>query len=273
MSQTASASPRTTALPSLFVSHGAPTFALEPGRMGPCLSQLAAALAKPRAILVLSPHWMSYGYEVMSTPAPATVHDFGGFARELYRLEYPAAGAPGVAEEACAALADAGIAARLNDKQGLDHGAWVPLRYLYPQADVPVLQVSLPATASPRDAWALGRALSVLRQREVLLLGSGGITHNLYDFRLGQAGTLAYASEFTAWIAAAIAAGDLPALLDYRRQAPGAERAHPTDEHLLPLFFAIGAAGDEWQRNQRHDGGIEYGMLSMDAYQFAYPTL
>ncbi len=260
-----------TTQPSLFVSHGSPTFAVEPGLLGPQLAQLAAGLATPCAILVMSPHWQTRGVEVMSTASPDTIHDFGGFAPELYRLIYPAAGSPSVAEEARRALTAAAIDAHLNPTQGFDHGAWVPLRHLYPQATVPVLQVSLPRSASPRDAWALGSALSGLRQRNVLLLGSGGITHNLYDFRLGQSGTLAYAEAFTAWIAAAIAAGDLPALLDYRRQAPDAARAHPTDEHLLPLFFAIGAAGEQWTTNQRLNGGIEYGMLSMDAYQFGRP--
>lgn len=260
------------ALPALFISHGAPTFALTPGLLGPLLAALGQRLAQPRAILVLSPHWMSHGVEVMTTAAPTTVHDFGGFPRELYRLSYPAAGAPDVAAEALALLQAAGITARANDKQGFDHGAWVPLLHLYPEADIPVLQVSLPATADTRTVWALGQALAPLRQRGVLLLGSGGITHNLYDFRLGQGEPLAYAEVFTNWVADNIAAGDLATLLDYRRQAPDATRAHPTDEHLLPLFFAIGAAGDDWTANQRLNGGIEFGMLNMDAYLFAQPA-
>lgn len=255
-------------LPSLFVSHGSPTFALEPGRVGPLLHALGHQLERPRAILVVSPHWQTRQVEVGLTARPDTIHDFGGFPEDLYQLQYPAPGAPGVGADALALLQAAGIPARANLQRGLDHGAWVVLMHLYPDHDIPVFQVSLTPDMDPRDTYALGQALAPLGKQGVLLLGTGGITHNLYDFRMGMGGTLAYVPVFAEWLARTMAAGDLESLLDYRRLAPEAVRAHPTEEHLLPLFFALGAAGPEWTQVLRLEGGIEYGMLSMDAYRF-----
>ncbi len=255
-------------LPSLFVSHGSPTFALEPGRVGPLLHALGRQLERPRAILVVSPHWQARQVEVGLSARPETIHDFGGFPEVLYQLQYPAPGAPGVGADALALLQKAGIPARANPVRGLDHGAWVVLMHLYPDHDIPVFQVSLTPDMDPRATYALGQALAPLGEQNVLLLGTGGITHNLYDFRMGQAGTLAYVPAFADWMAHTIAQGDLESLLNYRQLAPGALRAHPTDEHLLPLYFALGAAGPAWTQSLRLEGGIEYGMLSMDAYRF-----
>ncbi len=254
-------------LPTLFISHGAPTFALEPGIIGPRLTALGRQLPKPRAVVVVSPHWITAGLEVATSPRPETIHDFGGFPEALYQLRYPAAGAPEVAAEVLEALARAGFPGRSNPHRGLDHGAWVPLMHLYPQADVPVVQLSLPMTGSPQVLLALGRALAPLRQQGVLLLASGSITHNLMDFRLGG-GEAAYAREFMEWVADTIAAGDLEALLDLRRRAPHAVRAHPTDEHLQPLLVAIGAAGEDWAAARRLEGGLVYGVIGMDSYAF-----
>ena len=257
--------------PTLFVSHGAPTFALEPGQAGPALTAFAAALPRPRAILVVSPHWMTSGLEVSTAPMPATIHDFGGFPDELYTLSYAASGAPEVARQVAALLAEQGVAVRQNPGRGLDHGAWVPLMYLYPDADVPVFQLSLPRLASPRDYLALGRLLAPLAARDVLVVASGSITHNLQDAFAamgGQAADSLYAREFMEWMADRLAAGDLEALLDYRRRAPHGVRAHPTDEHLMPLFVALGAAG-EGAAVSRLEGGVNLGVLGMDSYAFA----
>ena len=161
-----------------------------------------------------------------------------------------------------------GIEARNNPLRGLDHGAWVPLRYLYPDADVPVLQLSLPRSSDPRLLLALGRALAPLRREGILVVGSGSLTHNLYEFRGERADVEPYVQAFAGWFRDQVAAGDLDALLDWQRHAPGALRAHPTDEHLVPLFVALGAAGDDWTRNRCLDGGVAYGMLSMDAFLF-----
>ena len=257
-------------LPSLFISHGSPEFALEPGALGAALRRLGQELPKPRAVLVMSPHWMARRVEVQSSPAPRTVHDFGGFSPALYELDYPAPGAPGIAAELIRRLSLAGIAASDNDRAGRDHGTWVPLLHMYPDADLPVLQIAQPVDAGPAELLALGRALAPLRGEGVLIVASGGVTHNLYDFRSAAAGS--YVQPFAEWLAGRVAAGDLAALLDYRQQAPHATRAHPTDEHLLSLYFAIGAAGDDWTRNRRIEGGISDGVLAMDAYLFAEPS-
>ncbi|WP_442683280.1 DODA-type extradiol aromatic ring-opening family dioxygenase [Stenotrophomonas sp. JC08] len=256
-------------LPSLFISHGSPLTALQPGQLGVRLAALAAALPRPRAIVVASAHWLQHGPMVSATAQPETLHDFSGFPPELYRLQYPAPGAPQLAADIAARLSAAGLEPRLDPQRGLDHGAWVPLRLLYPQADIPVLQVSVQPTLGPAHQLALGRALAPLRQDGVLLIGSGSITHNLHDWRnYDEAREAPYVRPFIGWIEQKLQADDVPALLDYRRQAPFAEQAHPTDEHLLPLHFAMGAAGTERLGAQRIDAGIDMGFLAMDIYRF-----
>lgn len=238
-------------MPSVFVSHGSPMFALEPGRAGAALRQwgqhLLAQGAPWRAVLVMSPHWMADTVAVMTHPQPATWHDFGGFAQALYRLQYPALGAPDLGQRVLQLLAQAGVSAQADPLRPFDHGAWVPLLHLLPQAQLPVVQVALPAGAGPLEVYAMGQALSGLRQEGVLLLGSGSMTHNLQDF-FGQqpareAAPAAYVQDFSRWVASALQANHLDTLLRYRELAPFAARAHPTDEHFLPLFFALGAAG------------------------------
>lgn len=260
----------TMVLPSLFISHGSPMFALSPGILGPQLSALGRRLPRPRAILVMSPHTMARALVLTHDAAPETIHDFGGFPPALYRLQYPAPGAPAVAEEVATLLGEQGIEARPVDDRGLDHGAWVPLMHLYPGADIPVVQLSQPSTPSPLALLELGRALAPLRERGVLVIGSGSLTHNLYDMGLGPAAG-DYAAGFAAWVGAKLAQGDLEALLDYRQQAQDAQRAHPTDEHFLPLFFALGAAGADWTHVQRIDGGITDHVLAMDSFVFGDP--
>lgn len=257
----------TTALPTLFISHGAPTFALEPGRAGAQLAALGRALPAPRAVVIVSPHWMTRGVEVASTPHPRTVHDFGGFARELYTLQYPAPGEPAVAQRAVQLLQAAGWSAALNAQQGLDHGAWVPLMHMFPDAQVPVVQVSLPAGLDGEGAMKLGQALAPLAEEGVLVVGSGSLTHNLYEFRAGATEPAAYAREFTAWIRQAVQAGDSERLAHALERAPHAQRAHPTTEHFLPLLVALGAARTPLPATVL-DGGILYGMLAMESYVF-----
>lgn len=253
--------------PALFISHGAPTFALNPGLLGPRLTAAGRALPRPKAVLVVSPHWMTRGVRVATGAAPATVHDFGGFDRALHDIQYPAPGHPELAARTVAALRAAGWTAQADPDQGLDHGAWVPLRFLYPDADVPVFQVSLPAGLSPAQAYAFGQALRPLRDEGVLVVGSGSLTHNLYEFRMADDGGEAeYAREFAAWVRQALEARDDARLVDTLAIAPHAKRAHPTSEHFLPLLVAAGAAGGEPVRTL--EGGITYGVLAMDSYLF-----
>ncbi|WP_282271875.1 class III extradiol ring-cleavage dioxygenase [Stenotrophomonas sp. PS02298] len=256
-------------LPSLYISHGSPMTALEPGLVGPRLAELAAGMQRPRAIVMASAHWLGHAPQVSAAAEPETIHDFGGFPEPLYQLQYPAPGAPALAREVAQRLADAGLQPGIDPQRGLDHGAWVPLRYLYPEADIPVLQVSIQPRLGPKHQFALGRALAPLREQGVLLIGSGSITHNLHDWRNYQDGKEApYVRPFIHWVEQKLAANDVQAMFDYRQQAPFAAQAHPTDEHLLPLYFAMGAAGSDQLGARRIDAGIDMGFLAMDIYRF-----
>ncbi|WP_439878631.1 DODA-type extradiol aromatic ring-opening family dioxygenase [Pseudomonas prosekii] len=258
-----------TSFPLLFVSHGAPLFAIEPGLAGPRLTELGRELPRPDAIVILSPHWMTRGeVNVTASTAPQTIHDFGGFPDELYQLRYPAPGAPALAAHIVKLLQAAGWTSRLDHQRGLDHGAWVPLRYLAPEADIPVVQVSMPARLDTHQAWKLGQALKPLRDMNVLIVASGSLTHNLYEFRGATREGADYVKAFAAWTAQTLRAGRTDQLLDYRQQAPSAERAHPTDEHFLPLLIALGAAGECYDTRVL-EGGVSYGVLAMDSYLFS----
>lgn len=253
----------------LYISHGSPMTALQPGLVRDRLAALAATLPRPRAIVVATAHWLSAQPQVGGAAAPETVHDFFGFPPALYEMRYPAPGAPALADRVLQLLAQAGLEPRLDPVHGLDHGVWVPLRLLYPDADIPVVPISIQHARDPAHHLAVGRALAPLQEDGVLVIGSGSITHNLGDLRMGYGAEreAPYVRPFIAWVEARLAAGDVDALLDYRRQAPFAQRAHPTDEHLLPLFVALGAAGPH-PRVQRIDAGVDHGILAMDIYRF-----
>jgi 4,5-DOPA dioxygenase extradiol len=253
-------------LPSLFISHGSPMLALEPGASGPALARLAAELPRPRAVLVVSAHWESDRLQLTSAERPQTWHDFGSFPPALYAVQYPAPGAPALAAEIAQRLSDAGLPAALDPQRPFDHGAWVPLSLLYPAADIPVLQLSLPSQLGPELQTRVGRALAGLRAEGVLLIGSGSITHNLgeLDWRAGPGVVTPWAREFRDWMVAQLEADDEDALHRYRQLAPHAARNHPTDEHLLPLFFARGAGG----AFKLEHAGFTYGALGMDIYRF-----
>ena len=260
----------TAPLPSLYVPHGAPTFALHPGAAGAALKTQADALPRPRAIIIVSPHWQTETATVGAADRLETIHDFTGFPDALYAIRYPASGCREGAEVVAAALAAAGLDVRLDRQRGLDHGAWVPLRLMYPDAEVPVIPLSLPRTATPAAAFRLGLALAPLAQQGFLVIGSGSLTHNLRDFQnaFHDGGTgFGYVRAFADWFANHLAAGDVDALLDYRRRAPEAARAQPSEEHLLPLFVALGAGGPGAQARRFHSGIDDY-VIAMDAYAF-----
>jgi 4,5-DOPA dioxygenase extradiol len=253
--------------PSVFVSHGAPTFAVEPGLAGARLGALGRALGKPRAVVMISPHWMTAGVVVTSALQPRTIHDFGGFDSALYEIEYPARGDPLLADRIAGDLRNAAWEASVDPARGLDHGAWVPLLHMFPLADVPVVQVSMPRSLDPRSALRLGRALALLADDGVLVIGSGSLTHNLREFRQGTTTEAPYAREFSEWIRQAVKTGDTEGLVAALRIAPHAQRAHPTPEHFLPLLVALGAAHQVLPATVL-DGGIEHGVLSMDSFVF-----
>ena len=253
-------------LPSLFISHGSPMLALEPGDSGPALALLAAQLPRPKAIVIVSAHWESNELLVSANPQPRTWHDFGGFPPALYEVQYPAPGDPQLAAQVAGMLDAVHLPARLDNQRLSDHGVWVPLSLMHPEADIPVVQVSLPSRQGPALQTQVGRALASLRQQDVLLIGSGSITHNLrdLDWNAGPESIEPWAKAFRDWIVEKLAANDEAALHDYRRQAPNAVRSHPSDEHLLPLYFARGAGG---QFSVAHQG-FTMGTLGMDIYRF-----
>ncbi len=260
-----------TLFPSLFISHGSPDVLLHSAH--PVLNfwrQLGSRLGQPKVILAISPHWSTAKLQVSAAAEPKTIHDFGGFPAELYQLEYPALGAPEFANRVITRLQSAGFEAHANCDRGLDHGVWSPLLLMYPNAEIPVVQLSLQPKWSPAEQFKLGQALASLRQDDVLILATGSATHNLSVFRQYSFDSAApdWAQEFDQWLQSTIATGDWQSLLDYRDRAPYAAQNHPTDEHLLPLFVALGAAGPRTKGSQLHTS-FTYGVISMAAYQFS----
>lgn len=257
-------------LPSLFVPHGAPTFALAPGAAGEALRRIAAELPPPKAIIIASPHWETAVPTVGFAETLDTIHDFHGFPAKLYDIRYPARGDTQAAAAVAGAIAAAGLPVAQDARRGLDHGAWVPLRLMYPAASVPLVPLSVPTHGGPRLLWQLGRALAPLREQGFLIVGSGSVTHNLRDFQLAwrDGRTPDYVQVFADWLAAQAEAGDLEALLDYRQRAPDAARAHPSEEHLLPFHFALGAGGDKASARRFHAGIDDY-VIAMDGYAFS----
>ncbi len=252
-------------LPTVFLSHGAPTLAVEETAETRAWAQLARELPRPRAILAVSAHWDTDTPAVSGAAHPETIHDFSGFPRELYVQRYPAPGSPDLAELAARTLAHAGLACAIDPARGLDHGAWVPLKWMYPQADIPVAQLSVQSHRGARHHHALGRALAPLRDDGVLVLCSGGIVHNLREIRWQAREPGEWARPFNDWIAERVGRGAVDELLDYRANAPSAARSHPTDEHLEPFFVALGAGA---LPARRLDLGFTYGSLGMDGFVF-----
>jgi 4,5-DOPA dioxygenase extradiol len=254
-------------LPSVFVSHGSPMHALQPGPAGEAWKALGQRLGKPRAIVIASAHWETDLPMLTGTARPQTIHDFYNFPEPLYRLRYPAPGAPEIAQRAQALLKHAGLGAAIDGSRGLDHGAWAPLLYMYPEADVPVVQISVQPALGPRHHVAVGNSLRNLSAEGVLLIGSGHMTHNLRDWARGRGAPEPYAQEFQAWVFDQLNKHGVDELIEYRARSAHGVRAHPTDEHFLPLFFALGAA-PERARPERVYDAIDSGVLAMDAYVF-----
>ena len=251
--------------------------AVHAGRAGDVWSALGQRLERPSAVLVASAHWETELPMVSASRQPETIHDFGGFPDELFRIRYPAPGAPDVAQRAVEALKATGITASLNGCRGLDHGAWVPLLRLFPAADVPVAQISVQPSLDAGHHLRVGSALAPLVAERVLVVGSGHMTHNLRewiaDARRRGAMTVderapeTYVQEFTSWVDDVLRRGDHAALERWLERAPHARRAHPTPEHFLPLMIAVGAAGAS-PMVEHLEAGVDSGVLAMDAYLF-----
>lgn len=253
-------------MPVVFVSHGAPDALLKTPDAVACWSEIGKLTPQPAAILVVSAHWEAQKPTVSLSGSPETIYDFSGFSPELYRMQYPAPGAPVLAERVISLLSAAGLHTDSNTSRGLDHGAWVPLSAMYPKANIPVTQLSLVKNAGPASHFELGRALAPLRNEGVLILCSGAITHNFawLDWHAkADKAPMPQAEVFGNWVAERTAAQDISALLNYRSAPYGAE-SHPDEDHFMPFFVASGAAKNNIP--QRYRPRFSYGALSMDAY-------
>ncbi len=252
----------------LFISHGPPVMALLPVPSRDFLTSLGNALPRPEAVICVSAHWETVHPMVTGAAAPETIHDFYGFPRELYDMTYAAPGRPELARRIAETLRDAGMNASVDAERGLDHGAWIPLRLMYAAADIPVIQLSIQTENDPAHHLELGRMLADYRKEDILIMASGNAAHDLSAMagRKLHDDPPDYVSAFDDWLEDAITAGDIPALLDYKRQATFAEQNHPFPaEHFLPLFTALGAAGDRAAGRLIHRSFM-YGVLSMAAY-------
>lgn len=247
-------------LPALFVSHGAPTLPFDDVPARDFLRELGRKIGTPRAILVASAHWDTEQPQANAVSVNDTIHDFGGFPRALYDIRYPAPGDAPLARE-ITALTDG----KVDMVRGLDHGAWVPLMLMYPDADIPVVQLSVQSRKGAAHHLALGRSIAKLREDNVLVLGSGGFVHNLGRIAAPGAPEPDWSREFSGWIHERLVVGDAAALADYRAQAPHGALAHPTEEHFMPLFVAMGAGGSA----ERLHSSATFGSLRMDAYSFS----
>lgn len=256
-------------LPSLFVSHGAPTLILENGPSCDFLRGLGAALPRPKAILAVSAHWETEQPTLSAATQPETIHDFYGFPDALYRLRYPAPGAPELARRAASLLRADDLHPAIDNARGLDHGAWLPLMLMYPEADIPVLQLSIQPQLGTAHHVSVGRALAPLREEDVLILASGGAVHNLRALAWNEEGRpQAWAREFDEWLARSVETAAVDDLVAYRERAPGAVQSHPRDEHLMPIFVALGTA-QKHALGKRIYHGFEHGSLSMAAFSFS----
>lgn len=256
--------------PALFVSHGSPDLLLHSSPSRNFLQQLGTQLGKPKAILALSAHWLTHVPTVSTALQANAIHDFWGFPTELYQMNYSTPGAPELAEQTTKLLAHAGFETEINPNRGLDHGVWEPLLLMYPEADIPVTQLSIQPRLGTSYHLQLGRALDRLRQEGVLILTSGTTTHNLRAFGAYpfDAAPPDWVKQFDDWLETAIVQNDIDALLNYRKQAPYATQNHPSDEHLLPLFVGLGAGGEAVKGIQLH-ASFTYGVFSMAAYAFS----
>jgi len=254
-------------MPALFVGHGSPMNAIEENEFTRGWQAAAQAIAKPKAILCVSAHWETRGVGVCSATQPETIHDFGGFPQALFDVRYPAPGDPALAQRVVALVK--GLQIQATPQWGLDHGAWSVLRVMYPDADVPVVQLSLDSSKPGPFHLALARELAALRDEGVLIVGSGFLTHNLRTVSFDpNATTPAWAAEFDAWAADVLARRDVDALLDYRERAPGVRQALPTHEHFVPVIVSMGAAIDDASATARFPiTGFAYGTATKRSVQ------
>ncbi|BBB27588.1 DODA-type extradiol aromatic ring-opening family dioxygenase [Amphritea japonica] len=251
--------------PVMFISHGSPMWAIDPGEAGKQLSRFQSLFLDCKAILVISPHWQTKGLQLTAVDNPETIHDFGGFPEALYQLRYPAIGHPELAATIQLHLQQNQFKVELDRCRGLDHGAWVPLMHLAPAAHIPVLQLSLDSRLNPVNLLLLGRVLGELRSMGVAIIATGGVTHNLFDIAFNHDPPVAYAQRFQDWVREKVASRDTTALSQPDVETKDYQQAHPSSEHYLPLLMAVGASN--WQDSFRVlESPILYRSLSMESY-------
>jgi len=256
--------------PAFFISHGSPMMAVEKSKTAAFLQQLGQSFARPKAIVVFSAHFdLPRDIVITRGRAPKTIHDFYGFPQPLYDIEYNAPGSPELADNIADLFTEHGFSPVLDSEQGWDHGVWVPLRLIYPQADIAVVEVSINSRLGADIHYQYGQILAPLRSDGVMIIGSGSISHNLKEVfnPSPEANSKERVQKFTAWVNAKLSAGDIDALLNYQNQAPELLFNHPTTEHFLPLFAALGSSDRRCVQRIHED--IEYEVLAMDAYQFS----
>jgi 4,5-DOPA dioxygenase extradiol len=261
-------------VPGIFISHGGPNILLEKSAARDYLQSLEKQVGRPDAIVIMSAHFETDGAVVVRDPSPGMIYDFGGFQDELYRRVYPAPGEPILAERVADMLGKAGIPVQLDDKRGYDHGTWTAMMLAFPQADIPIVQISIDPSQDAVYHYQMGRALEPLRHENILLVGSGHITHNLRAVFSAMRGNIAPDAQmaekveaFTDWFADKFLQNDKAAILDWKNQAPFVEENHPSDEHLMPLFFAYGAAGDKARPKRAHHS-TQMGFFAFDSWIF-----
>lgn len=250
-----------------FLSHGSPTLPLDNVAARNFFMKLGDNIPKPDAILAVSAHWETDVPTINLQKTNETIHDFYGFQRELYEMQYPAKGSEALTNRVRDLLGEAGMNSKIDEHRGLDHGAWVPLKLMYPQADIPVAQLSIQSHLGPGHHLEVGRALAKLREENVMIMASGSFTHNLRQIKWRGGAEEDWSKQFSDWFDRALTEGRTCDLLSYRRLAPFAQTAHPTDEHLLPVFVAMGAAYPDIKAERLHSS-TTFGSLRMDSYSF-----
>lgn len=262
--------------PALFISHGAPNVLVERGPWQTAIEMIGREY-KPRAVIVMSAHWRSrVGFEIANQPTFETIHDFSGFAEELKRFAYPAKGDEDIAQQCVDLIQGAAMTTRLEKTRGLDHGAYVPLHFLYPKYDVPVIPIAISARATPQEIFRVGEILAPLRNDGVMIIGSGGMVHNLGELTWEQPSEIkadSWAQDFEGWVMTALMDRDFAALCDFSENAPHAKKAHPTTEHFAPLFFTAGAVSAWGEEVEEIYRGWAYKNLSMTCVGFGLNLL
>ncbi len=256
--------------PAVFISHGSPMVALERGPFQDALASFGARV-RPRAIVAISAHWgSSTSISISAAERYETIHDFGGFPPALYQLTYSPPGSPELAQRIAGLLKSDGWETETTSTRGLDHGAWIPLRLMYPEANIPVVQLSVPLDLTPQQLYDVGKTLRPLRAENIMIFGSGGIVHNLRLFRGGPVDQPVepWVQEFDDWFKQKLEAHQIDDLIGYRERAPHAELAVPTFEHFAPVFIVLGAAPGLGKIESIFEG-FQYGALSMRSFAIA----